>query len=118
MFRYIITVLLVSTSITSYSQRIISPEEAVSLALENQRNTRAANLSVQQQEQLLRGAADISSPQVFGEATPYEPLILGVQQTFSMPGVYRNRKALQSERIRLARLQLQGTQYDLKRDVR
>jgi outer membrane protein TolC len=45
-------------------------------------------------------------------------VVLGVQQTFSMPGVYRNRKVLQNERIRLAQLQLQGSQYDLKREVR
>lgn len=100
-----------------YSQRLIPRTEALSLSLNNQRNVRAATLSVQQQEQLLRGAGDISNPQVFGEASPYEPLVLGVQQTFSLPGVYRNRKAVQSERIQLARLQLQGSQLDLKRDV-
>ncbi|RYY81168.1 MAG: TolC family protein, partial [Chitinophagaceae bacterium] len=59
-----------------------------------------------------------SNPQVTAELSPYEPLILGVQQNFNLPGVYRNRRTLQSERIRLAELQLQGTQYDLKRDVR
>jgi len=103
---------------TSQAQRQVSRDEAVQLALNNQRNLRAATLSVQQQQQLSRGAAAIENPQLFGEATPYEPLIVGVQQTFSLPSVYRNRRALQNERIRLAQLQLQGSAYDLKRDVR
>lgn len=118
MLRYFPFVLLLFYCHAATAQRIISPEAAVELALANQRNLKAAGLTVQQQEQLLRAAADFQSPQVFGEATPYEPLIVGVQQTFSLPGVYRKRKALQHERLRLAQLQLQGAQYDLKRDVR
>ncbi len=52
------------------------------------------------------------------EASPYEPLVAGVEQSFNLPGVYRNRKALQNERIQLARLQLKGSQNDLKKEVR
>lgn len=100
------------------AQRLVTPDEAVRMALNNQQNIKAAQLTVQQQQQLLRGVAGIQNPQVFGETTPYEPLLVGVQQTFSLPGVYRSRSALQAERIRLAQLQLGGTQYDLKRDVR
>src|SRR5687767_16023139 len=101
----------------SSAQRLLSKEEAIQAALNNQRNLKAANLSLQQQEQLLKGAAGLENPQITAEASPYESLQLGVQQTFSMPGVYKNRKALQNERIRLAQLQLQGTQFDLKRAV-
>lgn len=118
MLRYLGLVLSLLFIQVSKAQRVITKEEAVTLAFNTQRNLKAANLTVQQQEQLLRGAADIQSPQVFGEATPYEPLIVGVQQALSLPGVYRNRKALQNQRIRLAQLQLQGSQYELKRDVR
>jgi cobalt-zinc-cadmium resistance protein CzcA len=99
------------------AQRTITREEAVNLAVSNQRNLRAANLSVQQQQQLLAGAAGISSPQIFGEITPYEPLLLGVQQTFSLPVVYRRNKQLQNELVRLAQLQLQGSQLELKREI-
>lgn len=103
---------------TSRAQAVITAENAIELALNNQRNLKAANLTVQQQQQLLTGAAGLANPQVFGEATPYEPLIVGVQQSFSLPGVYRSNRALQNEQIRLARLQLLGSQYELKRDVR
>jgi len=118
MFRGLILLLLIFLFQQGYSQRLITLDESVNLAINNQRNLKAANLTVQQQQELLRGAAGLESPQVFGEATPYEPLIFGVQQTLSLPSVYRNRKALQTEQIRLAQLQLQGSQYDLKRDVR
>lgn len=118
MFRYLSLFLLIILHHSGNGQRLITGEEAVSLALNNQRNLKAANLGLQQQQQLLGSVADFQSPEIFGESSPYEPLILGVQQTFSFPGVYSNRKKLQNERIHLARLQLQGSQYDLKLDVR
>ena len=115
-FTGIIVLLIISRSLSA--QKLITRDEAVQLALNNQRNVKAAYGSVQQQKELLKGAAGIDNPQVFVEATPYEPLIAGVQQTFSLPSLYRNRKAVQEERIRLAQLQLTRTEYDLKRDVR
>ena len=115
-FTGIIVLLIISRSLSA--QKLITRDEAVQLALNNQRNVKAAYGSVQQQQELLKGAAGIDNPQVFVEATPYEPLIAGVQQTFSLPSLYRNRKAVQEERIRLAQLQLTRTEYDLKRDVR
>jgi outer membrane protein TolC len=118
MSRYIGLIFLIIVYQPGKAQRLITKDDAVQLAFNNQRNLRTANLSVQRQRQLLKGAASIENPLVFGEASPYEPVVLGVQQTFSMPGVYRNRKVLQNERIRLAQLQLQGSQYDLKREVR
>lgn len=103
----------------SQAQRLITKDDAVNLAVNNQRNLRAADLSVQQQQQLLRGSAALESPQLQWQLSPYdEGAQVGVQQNISFPSVYRNRKALQNERIRLAQLQLQGTQYELKREVR
>lgn len=100
------------------AQRTLTKEEAVRLALNNQRNLKTAQLTITQQQKLARGAAGLDNPKVIAEASPYEALVLGVEQNFNLPGVYRSRKALQNERIRLAQLQLQGTQYDLKREVR
>lgn len=100
------------------AQRVITASEAVTLALNNQRNLKAATLTVQQQQQLRRGSSGLENLQLTAEASPYEPLLVGVQQNLSLPGVYRNRKVVQDERIRLAQLQLLGSQYELKRDVR
>lgn len=118
MLRYTGWVFIFFIGFKAQAQRLITQDEALNLATGNQRNLKAGNLSVQQQQQLLTGVAGIGNPQVFGEVTPYEPLLLGVQQTFSLPVVYRRNKALQAEQLRLAQLQLQGTQYELKREVR
>lgn len=102
----------------SKAQRILTKEEAINLALNNQRNTKAATLSVKQQEQLLKGSASLENPQLQFQLSPYdEGAQVGVQQNFTFPSVYRNRKVLQSERIKLAQLQLQGSVYDLKKEV-
>ena len=120
MLRYVSLVFIsILLFITSGAQRVLTKEEAVDLALNIQRNLKAANLSVQQQQQLLRGSAALESPQLQFQLSPYdEGGQIGVQQNISFPSVYRNRKVLQNERIRLAQLQLRGSQYDLKREVR
>ena len=105
-------------SVSIQAQRTLTKEEAVQLAIGNQRNLQAANLSVQQQQQLVKGFIALDNPQITAEASLYEPLLVGVQQNLSLPSVYRNRKALQTERIRLAQLQFQGSQLELTRDVR
>jgi cobalt-zinc-cadmium resistance protein CzcA len=100
------------------AQRVLTKEDAVILALRNQRNLKGAYLSVQQEQQLTKGSAGFESPQLQYQLSPYdEGAQAGVQQTISFPSVYRNRRALQNERVRLAQLQLQGSQYDLKRAV-
>ena len=119
MLRYPGLILFLFFFQASNAQRLISAEEAVNRAFGNQRNLRAANLSVQQQRQLVRGAGGLESPQLQYQVSPYdEGGQVGVQQTLSFPSVYRNRRALQNERIRMAQLQLQGSQFDLKREVR
>lgn len=117
MFRGSILLILTLIFKFGYTQRLITQEEAVRLAINNQINLKAANLSVQQQQELLKGSAGLESPQIFGEASPYEPLMVGAQQTLSFPSVYKNRRGLQEAQIKLAQLRLQGSQYDLKRDV-
>lgn len=117
MLRCFLLVLSFSFLSSASAQVTITRDEAMGLALKNQRNFKAASLTVQQQQQMLKGSAGLADPNLFLELSPYEPLVVGAGQSFSLPGVYRNRKALQNERIRLAELQLQGTQYDLKREV-
>jgi outer membrane protein TolC len=118
MFRIILLVLFTSGCFIGLAQRVVTQEEAVNQALANTRNLRSANLTVQQEQQLLRGSAGLESPQLQYQISPYEPGQLGFQQTIGLPSVYRNRRSLQENRIRLAQLQLQGSQYDLKREVR
>ncbi len=54
MVRYVSLFLFsIFLQIASQAQRLLTKEEAVNLALANQRNLKGANLSVQQQQQLL-----------------------------------------------------------------
>lgn len=118
MSRYIILLLLASLiNGTVRAQKLVTRDESIKLALGNQRNLKASKLTITQQEQLVAGAAAFSNPQVQLQASPYEPIVIGVQQSFSPPAVHRNRKALQNERIVLAKLQLAGAQNELIRAV-
>ena len=117
--RYLGLIIILIVHHTVNAQRLVNQNEAINLSLNNQRNLKPASLLVQQQNQLLKGSAALESPQLQYQVSPYdEGAQVGVQQTISFPSVYRNRKALQNERLRLAQLQLQGSQYDLKREVR
>lgn len=118
MLRYFVFLLSFLFYFRSNGQRLITQDEAVQAATGNQRNLRAANLSAQQQVQLLNSAVQLQSPQLFVEASPYEGTVVGAQQTLSLPSVYQNRKSLQAQRLKLAQLQLLGSGYELKRDVR
>lgn len=119
MLRYFVSYLLIIVYQAANAQQLLTGEEAVGLALTNQRNLKAANLSVQQQQQLLKGSSGLENPQLQFQVSPYdEGAQVGVQQTISFPSVYRSRRELQNERLRLAQLQLQGSQYDLKREVK
>lgn len=109
--------IIICTQVSIKAQRLVSRSEAFELAISNQRNLRPGNLNVVQQEQVLKGSSGFSNPQLQVQASPYEPMVIGVQQSFSLPAVYQNRKELQNERIKFAKLQLAGSQLDLKRAV-
>ncbi len=111
-------IVFLTLSIQSTAQKLIGREQAVELAFSNQRNLQVNALALKQQQELLRGSAPLEDPEVFLEASPYEGMVVGAQQSFALPGAYRSKKALQSERIRLAELQLKGSQYELEREVR
>lgn len=118
MSRYIIlNILLVLINLHVAAQKLLTQVESINLAIGNQQNLKTRNLVITQQQQLLSGAAGLDNPQIQLQASPYEPLVISAQQSFNLPAVYRNRKALQNERIALARLQLSGAQIDLKRAV-
>lgn len=62
MIRYVFTIIFTGlVAIKAASQRVLTKEEAVDLALQNQRNLKAATLTAQQQQQLLRGSAGLKA---------------------------------------------------------
>lgn len=99
-------------------QRTLPENEAIERALRNARNINVANLTLTQQQQLLRGAGAIESPQLTLEKSPYEPLIVGVQQQFDWPTVYGARKQLQQARVKLAETSVNLNALQIKRLVK
>lgn len=119
MFKYLLVIFFIGgVNVSAIAQRVLTEREAVQLALGNARNINVATLTLQQQQQLLGGAADIANPQLTLEKSPYEPLIAGVQQQFNWPTVYRSRKQLQQARVTLAESSLKLNELDVKRLVR
>ncbi|HEY0677361.1 MAG TPA: TolC family protein [Chitinophagaceae bacterium] len=100
------------------AQRMLSSEDAVQLALGNARNINVASLSLKQQQQLLKGAAGLASPQITLEKSPYEPLIVGFQQQLEWPTAYRSRKQLQKAKVELAQGSMKLNELDVKRLAR
>jgi len=113
-----ILLMMVVIVASASGQRTLSENEAVEQALKNARNTNVANLTLTQQQQLLRGAGGIANPQLTLEKSPYEPLIAGVQQQFDWPTLYGARKQLQQARVRLAETSVSFNALQIKRLVR
>ena len=116
--RISILLVILVVAVSASGQRTLPENEAVSLALQNVRNINVANLTLQQQQQLLRGAGAIASPQLTMEKSPYEPLIVGVQQQFDWPTVYGARKQAQQARVKLAETSVTLNALQIKRLVR
>jgi outer membrane protein, heavy metal efflux system len=102
---------------TANSQRLVTRTEAVSLALRNRVNIAPAELELQRQQQLLKGAANFDNPELEYEIDPYDPTVLGVLVPLRLPSVYSNRKNLQRSKIRLSELMLRMNQNEINRLV-
>src|SRR5688572_7859915 len=100
MYRFYLLIFFLSSSVAGISQRLITTEEAVNLSLQNKINVMPSTLELQQQ-QLLKTTGGLDNPEVELEQSPYEGLLLGIQQRLRLPGVYASQKALQRERIQL-----------------
>ena len=119
MFKYFqITLILIVSHLSATAQQLLTESDAIQLALKNGRNINVSSLTLKQQQQLLRGAAGLSAPQLTLEKSPYEPLVAGIQQQFDWPGVYGKRKQLQQARVELAQSSLRLNELDVKRLVR
>lgn len=117
MFRYLLLTGFILLATTSFSQQLLSRQQATILAGANRVNSDAAQLDVLRQQQLLRGSRGFDNPELEFEIDPYDPMVLGVLMPLRLPGVYAARSGLQKERIRLSELMLQLNQYEVSRLV-
>lgn len=114
-FRLFIFLFFLTQTVTA--QQLITRDQAVALALRNQVNTAPAQLSLLQQQQLLKSAANIDNPDLEYEIDPYDPTVLGVLIPLRLPSVYASRVRLQRQRIRLSELMLKLNEYEISRLV-
>lgn len=117
MVRIAFLLFLFAISQVSSAQRTLTREEAVNLASRNPAFTSPAQLALAQQQQLARGATQLDNPELEYEVDPYDPTSLGVLMPLRAPSVYRNRRTLQRERVRLSELLLRMNQNDISRLV-
>lgn len=115
MLRFFLLIGLIFLAIISFSQRIITRQEAATLAGTNRIYTDASNLDLLRQQQLLKGARGFDNPELEYEIDPYDPMVLGVLMPLRLPSVYATRRGLQKERIRLSELMLQLNQFEINR---
>ena len=102
---------------TAHAQQLVTREQALNFAFGNRINTAPSQLSLLQQQQLLRSATSIDNPELEYEIDPYDPAVLGVLIPLRLPSVYASRRSLQRQRIRLSELLLKLNQYEISRLV-
>ena len=117
MFRYFLLSGFILLATSSFSQQLLTRQQASTLAGANRVNTDAAQLDLLRQQQLLKGSRGFDNPELEFEIDPYDPMVLGVLMPLRLPGVYAARSGLQKERIRLSELMLQLNQYEINRLV-
>lgn len=107
--------LVLSKSITA--QKIITVDDAVSMALQNNKNTTAAILGITKQKQLLKGSYNLPNPEVFLESPTGNFYTTSILQSFEFPSVYTKQYQLQKEKITYAEKEKNITTNDVKYQV-
>ena len=105
-------------TVASFSQKTISAEDAVNLAIKNSRNLSAADFSVKQQRQLLKSAVNIPNPEFFWEAPTGNFYTGSITQSFEFPTVYGKQYQLQKQKIGLAEKEKTLTGAEVKYQVK
>ena len=116
--RILIIFICLFPTVAVHSQKIISAEEAVSLAVKNSKNISAAGLAVIQQRQLLKGSFNLPNPEVFAESPTGNFYTASITQSIEFPSVYVKQYQLQKQRIGLAEKEKTITEAEIKYQVR
>ena len=106
------------TASTTFAQQPLSEAELVNLVLANSPAIRAADLSIRQNGQLLKGVYTIPNLDVFTDSPTGGFYTVGVNQSFQLPVVYKRQYQLQKEQIGLAQTEKRITETDIRYRVR
>ena len=105
-------------SITSFSQQLISEEDAVSMVLKNSKNISASDLVIKQQKQLLKSSFNIPNTEIFIESPTGNFYTSSITQSIEFPTVYGKQYQLQKQRIGLAQKQKVITETEIKYQIK
>ena len=100
------------------AQNALSEAEVVNLVLAKSPAIRASELSIRQNQQLLKGANTIPNLDVFTDSPTGSFYTIGVNQSFQLPIVYKRQHQLQRQQIGLAQTEKRITENDLRFQVR
>ncbi len=115
---FTITFLALYTCSSVYSQKNISEQDLILMAIKNSRNVNASSLAVLQQKQLLKGSFNLPNPEVFIESPTGNFYTGSVTQSFEFPSVYGKQYQLQKEKIKLAEKEIKITENEIKFQVK
>ena len=102
----------------AFPQTVLTEQQVVENALQQLPQLKVAQLKVQQQEVGQYKGIGLSNPDVYFEDTPEGFSLLGVEQTFGLPGAYRSEKQLQAAELALTKFELVRTKAEMRRWVR
>ncbi|MCY7349328.1 MAG: TolC family protein [Cytophagaceae bacterium] len=105
-------------AVSVVAQQPLSEADMVALALANSPAIRASDLSIRQNQQLLKGAYTIPNLDVFTDSPTGNFYTIGVNQSFQLPTVYKRQYQLQNSQIGLAQTEKRITENDLRFRVR
>ena len=97
-------VIIVSAHVT-YSQSLVTQDEAMDKALKNSKNANAAILNIEQQKQLQKSAINIPNPELTWQSPTGAFYVGGITQSFEFPTVYAKQYQLQKQKVGLAQTQ-------------
>ncbi len=103
---------------STLAQKMLSETEVVDLVLSNSAAIRAADLTIRQSGQLLKGAYTIPNLDVFTDSPSGEFYTVGVNQSFQLPVVYKRQYQLQNQQIGLAQTEKRIAEIDIRFRVR
>ncbi len=105
-------------AIGAVAQPLLSEADAVALVLANSPALRVADLSIRQNQQLLKGVYTIPNLDVFTDSPTAGFYTIGVNQSFQLPTVYARQYRLQQQQIGLVQTEKRITENDIRFRVR
>lgn len=103
---------------TASGQNTITPEDAVSAALQNHPSTKASAFAVKAKKYGEKAAFNLPNPEVNAESPTGEFYVVGVLQSFEFPTVYARQKDVAKSETALALAGQRVSENDLRYTVR